>query len=76
MIEFALPEESYVIIKLYNVLGEEVTTIVECRLLPGFHNVTWEPVSLASGIYFYRMVAKSDKSRRTFNDVKKISYVR
>lgn len=76
MIEFALPEESNVSIKLYNVLGEEVATIVEGMLLAGFHKVQWKPVSIASGIYFYRMVAKSEKSGRTFSDVKKIVYMR
>jgi len=76
VIEFALPQESHVSIKLYNVLGEEVATIVEGTLPAGFHKIQWKPESFASGIYFYRMVAKSEVSSRTFTNVKKLAYVR
>jgi len=76
VINFALPEESHVSIKIYNVLGEEVTTIVEGVLLPGFHKVHWSPINLASGVYFYRMVAKSVRSAWMFTGVKKIVYLK
>jgi hypothetical protein len=76
VIEFALPEESQVSIKLYSVLGEEVATIVEVTLLPGFHKVEWRPEGLSSGIYFYSIVAKSEVSNRTFSNVKKLIYMR
>jgi len=76
VIEFALPEESHVSIKLYNVLGEEVATLVEGRLLAGFHKVEWKPEGLSSGIYFCRMMAKSEVSSREFSNVKRIAYVR
>jgi len=75
-IEFALPEESQVSIKLFNVLGEEVATLVEWIEPAGFHKVQWKPESLASGVYFYRMVAKSEKTGRMFSNVKKLAYVR
>ncbi|MGC9093859.1 MAG: T9SS type A sorting domain-containing protein [Bacteroidota bacterium] len=76
VIEFALPEQSQVSIKLYNVLGEEVATLVEGVEPAGFHKVQWNPERLSSGIYFYRMVAKSEASSRTFSSVKKLAYVR
>jgi hypothetical protein len=75
-IEFALPEKSQVSIKLYNVLGEEVATLVEGTRPAGFHKVQWNPEGLASGIYFYRMVAKSENTQRLFSTVKKLAYVR
>jgi len=75
-IEFALPEESQVSIKLYNVLGEEVATLVEGIEPAGFHKVQWKPERLASGVYFYGMVAKSEKTGRMFSNVKKLAYVR
>jgi hypothetical protein len=75
-IEFALPEESQVSIKLYNVLGEEVATLVEEVEPAGFHKVQWKPERLASGVYLFRLEAKSDKSGRTFTSVKKLTYVR
>jgi len=75
-IEFALPEESQVSIKLFNVLGGEVATLVEGIEPAGFHKVQWKPEGLASGIYFYRMVAKSEKTGRTFSNVKKLAHVR
>ena len=76
VIEFALPEKSHVSIKLYNVLGQEVATLIEGSLLPGVHKVAWRPESLASGIYFCRMVASSGNNGRTFSHVKKLTYLR
>jgi len=63
-------------IKLYNVLGEEVATLLEGVEPAGFHKVRWKPERLASGVYLFRLEAKSDKSGRTFTSVKKLTYVR
>jgi hypothetical protein len=76
VIVFALPEKSHVSIKLYNLLGQEVAPIVEGDFLPGAHRVEWTAESLASGIYFYQMVASGGKNGRTFINVKKLAYLR
>jgi hypothetical protein len=65
-IRFALPQQSRVEIKLYDVAGREVSTIVDEELPEGYHDVVVNGSGLASGIYFYRIVAND------FTDLKKL----
>jgi len=57
-ITFALPKQSSVTLKLYNMLGREVASLVDEDLAPGVHKVVFEAGELPTGIYFYRIVAK------------------
>ncbi len=41
-IRFALPEASFVAVKIFNPLGEEIRMLVEATLAPGSHNVRWD----------------------------------
>lgn len=54
---FQLPQESYVILKVFNVLGNEVASMVNERKEAGLHTVQWDAGKLASGVYFYRLQA-------------------
>ena len=59
-IEFTLPRSSYTELKIYNLLGEEVTTLIEGELLSGEHRISWDGKDgngnpTAAGIYFYRV---------------------
>jgi hypothetical protein len=54
-IEFDLPKASNVTLKIYNILGEEVTTLVSDRLSAGSYNYEWDASNLASGVYLYRL---------------------
>ena len=56
-IEYSLPKASEVLVTVYNVLGEEVTRLVENTQLAGHHRVIWNASKVASGIYFYRLQA-------------------
>jgi hypothetical protein len=57
-IVFDLPRPTNVTLKIYTILGEEVSTLVSQELTAGTHKYTWNPVSLASGIYLYRIESK------------------
>ncbi len=57
-IRFDLSKASVVTLKIYNVLGEEVTTLVSDRLSAGSYSYEWDASSLASGVYIYRLDAK------------------
>jgi hypothetical protein len=57
-IKYDLPVKSMVRMKVYNLLGVEVATLVEGELEAGFHKVTWSP-RMASGMYFYKIDAVS-----------------
>jgi hypothetical protein len=58
-IRFGLPSQSYVTVKVFNLLGEEVVTLFEGRQDAGIHSLQFEPTHLSSGVYFYRIQAGS-----------------
>lgn len=57
-ITYALPVDAVVSIEVYNVLGQKVSQLVEGTMTAGYHNVSFDASSLASGIYMYRMTAQ------------------
>ena len=65
-IEFALPKSAFVTLKIYNLLGEEVATLVAEKLAAGRHKINWNATGLASGVYLYRLEA-SDPSTSSTN---------
>ena len=56
-IEFSLPKSDYVTLKVYNMLGEEVATLVSDRLTAGNHRYIWNAIDFPSGIYYYKFKA-------------------
>ena len=63
IIKYDLPKTSDVEITIFNVLGQEVTTLVDKKQPPGYYEVRWEGTNVqgkpvASGIYFYRIEAE------------------
>ena len=56
-IEFDLPKSSEVSLKIFNILGEEVATLVSDRLSTGSYSYEWDASNLASGVYLYRLQA-------------------
>jgi len=61
-ISFALPIDSKVSLKIYNVAGQLVRTLVNETMVAGTHTVTWDGINsngekVASGIYFYKLNA-------------------
>ena len=58
-ITFTLPKTSQVKLKIFNILGEEVTTLVSGRLSAGSYSYNWDTNNLASGVYLYRLQAGS-----------------
>jgi hypothetical protein len=56
MIQFTLESDGLTTLKIYNVLGKEVATLVNGNLRAGvLHQVTFNATKLASGLYFYRL---------------------
>ena len=58
-IEFNLPTAEHVTLKILNLAGQEIETLVDRPCTAGLHQVTWTASNLANGIYFYRMDAGS-----------------
>jgi peptidoglycan/xylan/chitin deacetylase (PgdA/CDA1 family) len=58
-ISFTIPSDGFVTLKVYNSLGEEVSTIEQNYLLMGTYNLNFNASGLPSGIYFYRIQAEN-----------------
>jgi hypothetical protein len=56
-IEFSLPRTAHVKINIYSALGDLIHTLVDENLSPGTYRRHWVGSGLASGVYFYRIVA-------------------
>lgn len=54
-ISFELPENGFVTLKVYNVSGVEVATLVGRQMETGRHDVSFDATQLSSGVYFYRL---------------------
>ncbi|HXG00278.1 MAG TPA: alpha-amylase family glycosyl hydrolase, partial [Bacteroidota bacterium] len=56
-IGFSIQVSGFVSLKVYDVLGREVATLVNGVLQPGNYEVTWNAAGVSSGVYLYRLVA-------------------
>ena len=54
-IEYVLPKGSFVSLKIYNVMGEVVATLVSGVMSTGIHKAEWRGDGFSSGVYFYRL---------------------
>jgi hypothetical protein len=57
-IEFQIPKSEFVVLKIYNILGEEVATLVSDRLSAGSYSYDWDASQstvMAGGVYLYRL---------------------
>lgn len=76
-IQFALPVASTVTLKVYDVMGQEIATLLNGHLNAGTFNASWNGtsstgVSMASGVYFYRLTAEGTSSSEAFTSLKKM----
>jgi len=63
-IRFDLPRSSFVTLKIFDILGREITTLVNESRSPGAYTAEWNGKDFASGIYFYRIEAGDYKETR------------
>jgi len=59
IIKFAVPERTRVLIKIYDILGGEVSTLVNEELDAGRYEKTFNAAALSTGVYIYRIQAGS-----------------
>jgi uncharacterized Ntn-hydrolase superfamily protein len=68
--KFSIKENSFVSLKVYNLLGKEVATVINSELKAGTYDMKWEPSKLASGIYYFRL------STEDFTDTKRMVLIK
>jgi Secretion system C-terminal sorting domain len=72
IIRYDVPSNANVKIIIYDILGREVTTLVNAVQVAGRYNLTWNASGLATGVYIYRMEAQPESGAATFTSVKKL----
>jgi photosystem II stability/assembly factor-like uncharacterized protein len=55
-IKFDLPISGYVEIKIFDLLGREISTLVNRQMQPGVYAIDWDASNYPSGVYFYSMI--------------------
>ena len=56
-IKYSVPENGFVKLSVYNLVGEEFSVLVNQEVAAGFYEVTFNAANLPSGTYFYRLQA-------------------
>ena len=69
-IKFDLPKNGFVTLKVFDILGREITTLVNETLSAGSYETKWDGSSYPSGVYFYRL------NSGDFMDVKKFVLIK
>ncbi|MDZ7765546.1 MAG: T9SS type A sorting domain-containing protein [Melioribacteraceae bacterium] len=69
------PQASDVTVKIFDILGQEVKTLVNRNMTAGFHTVNFDASNLMSGMYIYRIQANGVDGK-DFTDVKKMLLVK
>lgn len=69
-IKYQVPANTLVNLKIYDITGKEIMTLVNEKQSPGEYNVTFNAGNLNSGVYFYRLIAGN------FNETKKLILVK
>ena len=64
IINYSIPKTSFVSLKVYNVLGKEVAVLINEVKPAGNYNAEFNSGKIASGIYFYRIIAGQFSSTR------------
>jgi hypothetical protein len=59
MIKYSVPQISKVTVKVFDILGNEIETLVNKEKPAGTYEITWYTEGLPSGVYFYRLQAGS-----------------
>jgi PKD repeat protein len=75
-LEFRLPSSGFVSLRVYDVLGREVATLVNEEKPPGNYSIVWNAESVSSGVYFYRLEVIPSNGKGGFIGVKKMIMLR
>ncbi len=78
VIEYSLQGNSFVSIKVYNILGKEITTLVNSLQKRGIYDVTLNinKLNLSSGVYFYTLTATETNTNKVFKETKLMNYIK
>jgi hypothetical protein len=70
MIEFSVAHQGRTALRVYNLLGQELSTILDQNMAPGRYSIKFDAKQLSSGVYFYRFTSG------TYTDIKKMAVIK
>lgn len=70
LIRFGVPKKSFVVLKIFDILGKEAAVLVNESLNADIYEVSWDASGFPSGIYFYSLISND------FSDTKKMILVK
>ncbi|HMD13461.1 MAG TPA: T9SS type A sorting domain-containing protein, partial [Bacteroidota bacterium] len=70
IIGFRIAKMGLVVMKIFDIDGKEMATLISGTMLPGYHQVSWDATGFASGIFFCRLTAGG------YQQTRKIIFVR
>ncbi len=74
-ISFIIPTNSRVSLTIFDVLGRQVTTLINKRMTAGYYNIEFSASELASGIYYYRLKTEGNNGE-SFDTIKKMVLIK
>ena len=63
-ISYLVPNETRVVLKIYNSIGQEVTTLVNDDRSAGYHQEVWNASNVATGMYIYQLTVNDQKGKK------------
>ena len=76
-INFDIPKSSFVSIKVYDITGKEVETLVNENMQAGKYQTQWNGSIYSSGVYFYKMIVRhGGSSTGEFTDTKRMIMIK
>ena len=69
-ISFDVPKQSFVMLKIYDLMGREVKTLVNEMKSPGYYSIDFNGTEISSGVYFYRLQSGE------FTDIKRMTLLK
>jgi subtilisin family serine protease len=69
-IKFSLPKDDNVVLKIYDIIGREVITLINTKMKAGFYEYSFDGNNISSGVYFYKFETTG------FRDIKKMVLVK
>ncbi len=74
-ISYSVPVKSNVTIKIFDILGNKIQTLIEEDTPAGIHKVLWNAAAIPSGVYFYQLTAVPE-GRHTFIQTRKMILIK
>lgn len=74
-LRYDIQAQSYVSLKIYSMLGQEVATLVSAEREAGSYRVTWDGGNAPSGVYYARLIA-TDAAGKEYSKIQKLTLIR